>query len=175
MKRCPNCGQTYSDPALNFCLADGELLSYLSPDAPFDQVGGSTRDDSPPTMVMDRSRVTDPTNWAPRSGLPAQWQDPSPAGAGRQYPMGQYRARVTDQTLPTISLVLGIIACFLVCCTGGIWLGLPAAIVGFLGMRNVDKDPYNYGGRGMAIAGMVLGIITFLISTFILIVGSLPQ
>lgn len=31
MKTCPQCGRTYSDETLSFCLADGELLS-----APFD-------------------------------------------------------------------------------------------------------------------------------------------
>lgn len=26
MKKCPNCGRTYADPALNFCLQDGTVL-----------------------------------------------------------------------------------------------------------------------------------------------------
>lgn len=76
-----------------------------------------------------------------------------------------------DQTLPTISLVLSILACFLVCCSGGIWLGLPAAIVGFLGMRNADREPEKYGGRGLAIGGMVLGIVTFLGSIVFLLIS----
>jgi len=50
------------------------------------------------------------------------------------------------------------------CCYGGIWLGLPAAVLGFLGVRNAGNDPGKYGGRGMAVGGMVLGIVTFLIS-----------
>ena len=52
----------------------------------------------------------------------------------------------------------------MICCYGGIWLGLPAAVVGFLGMRNADNDNSRYSGRGMAIGGMVLGIISFLTS-----------
>jgi hypothetical protein len=50
----------------------------------------------------------------------------------------------------------------MICCYGGLWLGLPAAIVGYIGMRNADSDPTRYGGRGLAIGGMVAGIITFL-------------
>jgi hypothetical protein len=61
-------------------------------------------------------------------------------------------------------MILGICAAFMVCCWGGVWLGIPAAVVGFLGMRNAESDPTRYAGRGMAIAGMVLGIITFLAS-----------
>jgi hypothetical protein len=49
----------------------------------------------------------------------------------------------------------------MMCCYGGFWLGLPAAIVGFLGMRNADSDPSRYSGRGLAIGGMVLGVIAF--------------
>jgi hypothetical protein len=52
-----------------------------------------------------------------------------------------------------------------------LWLGVPAAIVGFMGMRNTDRDPARYGGRGLAIAGMVIGIITFVISMLLLVLG----
>ena len=66
--------------------------------------------------------------------------------------------------MPTIALILGILSMLLICCYGGIWLGLPAAVVGFLGMRNADNDNSRYGGRGLAIGGMVLGVISFLMS-----------
>ncbi len=167
MKRCFKCGERYSDPTLNFCLNDGELLvqesSYQPPPTQF-------ADDSPPTLVMDQPRVTNPIDFSHSS--PAQWQGGVPQPADRQFAIAGYGTS-RDQTLPTISLILGIISCFLVCCAGGIWLGLPAAIVGFLAMRNTERDPTRYGGRGMAIGGMVLGIITFLASVFFLIFGQL--
>lgn len=78
-----------------------------------------------------------------------------------------------DQTLATVSLILGIVSCFLVCCAGGIYLGLPAAILGYIALRNSDTHPDRYTGRGLAIGGMVLGIITFLASLFFLIFGQL--
>ena len=164
MKRCLRCGQTYADDTLNFCLSDGELLVKE----------GSNRDpfdDTPPTIVMDPPRVTNPIDWAPSS--PAQWQAPqSPVPVGQQYSVSPY-GTARDQTLPTVSLVLAIISCFLVCCAGGIWLGLPAAIVGFIAMRNIDANPQKYTGRGMAISGMVIGIVTFLASLLFLIFGQL--
>jgi hypothetical protein len=167
MKRCLKCGQTYSDDSLNFCLNDGELLiqqtRYEPPPTQF-------ADDTPPTLLMNQPRVTNPIDWA-QSSI-AHPQGSPPAIANQQYGMAAY-GMARDQTLPTISLVLGIISIFLVCCAGGILLGLPAAIVGFIAMKNVDSNPEKYSGRGMAIAGMVIGIVTFLASVFILIFGQL--
>jgi hypothetical protein len=61
----------------------------------------------------------------------------------------------------------------MVCCAGGIWLGVPAAVLGFLGLRNAENNPMRYSGRGMAIGGIVLGIITFLASVLFIIFGQL--
>ena len=167
MKRCLKCGQTYSDETLNFCLNDGELLirqaGYEPPPTQF-------ADDSPPTVLLNQPRVTNPIDWA-HSSL-AHPQGSTPATTNQQFGIAGYSA-ARDQTLATISLVMGIVSVFAVCCLGGIWLGLPAAIVGFIAMRNVENNPAKYSGRGMAIAGMVLGIVTFLASLFFLIFGQL--
>lgn len=166
MKRCPRCYKVYSDDALNFCLDDGELLENYS--------GGaqplSVSDESPPTLVMESPRVTNPIGW--QASHPIQpWQ------AGQQGIQGQYSnptfQRSRDQTLPIISLILGIAACLMVCCAGGVWLGVPAAVLGFLGLRNAENDPTRYTGRGMAIGGIVLGIVTFLASVLFIIFGQL--
>lgn len=156
MKHCPRCQKTYEDPVLNFCLDDGELLMVLAP--------GRYADDSPPTVILDQARVTNPASWpqTPQSQPPARYQNPQPAYQNQQF--GQNYVAAKDQTLPTISLILGICSFLLICCYGGIWLGLPAAIVGFIGLRNADSDTSKYGGRGLAIGGMVLGTITFLAS-----------
>lgn len=167
MKRCLKCGQAYSDETLNFCLEDGELLIK---EAGYDPPPTIFADDSPPTLLMNQPRVTNPIDWANSSLAPPQGS--TPAVAGQQYGIAQYGSP-RDQTLATVSLVLGIVSVFLVCCLGGIWLGLPAAIVGFIAMRNVESNPTKYSGRGMAIGGMVLGIVTFLASLFFLIFGQL--
>ena len=167
MKRCLRCGQTYSDDTLNFCLNDGELLIQQSGyGAPPTQYA----DDTPPTLLMNQPRVTNPIDWA-QSSI-AHPPSPVPSIANQQYGLAAY-GESRDQTLPTISLVMGIISVFLACCAGGIYVGLPAAIVGFVAMKNIESNPGKYGGRGMAIAGMILGIVTFLASVFILIVGQL--
>ena len=166
MKRCLKCGQTYLDETLNYCLNDGEMLvrdtGYEPPPTQF-------ADDTPPTLVMNQPRVTNPIDWGHSSLVQQQY-------GGTQAQNEQYGApgfAPKDQTLPTVSLALGIISIFLVCCAGGIWLGLAAAIVGFIALKNTDNNPAKYGGRGMAIAGMVIGIVTFLASMFFLIFGQL--
>ena len=166
MKRCLRCGQTYLDETLNFCLNDGEVLvretGYTPPPTQF-------ADDTPPTLVMNQPRVTNPIDWAPTSlaqqqqGIPVQ---------NPQYGMAGY-AESKDQTLPTVSLALGILSIVIACCFGGIWLGLPAAIFGFIALKKIDSNPVKYGGRGMGIAGMVIGIVTFLATIFFLILGGL--
>ncbi len=170
MKKCLKCGQTYVDETLNFCLSDGERLVELR--GGYNPPATEYADDSPPTLMMNEPRVTNPIEWG-HGGPPAAWQNQSPVPVTQQYPAVGFGSETPNQTLPTISLVLGIISCIMVCCAGGIWLGLPAAIVGYIALRNADNYPNRYGGRGLAIGGMVLGIITFLASLFILIFGQL--
>lgn len=161
MKQCPRCNQTYSDDQLNFCLDDGELLTAFVKEPPPTRYA----DDPPPTLFMNEARVTNPASWPASSPASAGWQPP----VQQQQQNLQNRPFISpafvqsrDQTLPTIALILGILSLVLVCCYGGIWLGLPAAIIGFMGMRNADSDRHRYGGRGMAIGGLVLGVISFL-------------
>ena len=164
MKICPKCNQTYDDTNLNFCLNDGEFLN------------DADKDDAPPTIMMD-ARTTSPNAWqqSPPMSEPLNvWQNQSSNIQNQPVygaPMPMYQAQ--DQVLPTISLVLGILSLLLFCCYGGIFLGIPAAVVGYLGMRNADSDPTRYGGRGMAIAGIALGSISFVIAVIFFIVGIL--
>lgn len=162
MKQCPRCSQTYSDDSLNFCLNDGELLTVFGQQQP----AGRFEDEPPPTMILDQARVTNPVGWPQSAQPPAQWQPQMM----QPQPFGSFVA-ARDKTLPTVALILGLLSVVLICCYGGIWLGLPAAIVGFLGMRNADSNPDIYEGRGLAVAGMVLGIISFVASFIFAIIA----
>jgi hypothetical protein len=166
MKRCPSCGKTYSDQNINFCLNDGELLSRLtepnfsssSNDEPPPTIFA---DDSPPTLMMNSARITNQTNWQAPAQPPVPWQPQQPVGFASGLPA---HLQPKSQTLPTVALILGISSLIFVCCFGGIWLGLPAAITGFIGMRNADMFPDRFSGRGMAITAMIIGTVTFFIS-----------
>ena len=166
MKRCLRCGQTYSDDTLNFCLNDGEMLiqqtGYESPPTQY-------ADDTPPTLLMNQPRVTNPIDWAHSSIAHPQGSTPA---TNQQYGMAAYGS-APNQTLATASLIMGIISIFLVCCGGGVYVGIPAAIAGFIAMKNAENNPAKYTGRGMAVAGMVIGIVAFFASVFFLIFSQL--
>lgn len=165
MKQCPRCNKTYTDEALNFCLDDGEMLTILPAEPRFA--------DDPPTMVMDQARVTNPVNWPQAPQMPAQppmqWQQPQGQMFGTAYPA----MRSPDQTLAIISLCLGIGSVTIGwCCYLGVLLGPAAMITGFIAMQKNKKDPQTYGGRGLAIGGIVTGAIYFaLLILFFIIYG----
>ncbi|MGI8641165.1 MAG: DUF4190 domain-containing protein [Pyrinomonadaceae bacterium] len=159
MKICPICSQTYNDNEQNYCLNDGATLTKSS-------------DDAPPTLFMDPPRITN-QDW--QASEPANWQNPAPVSPWQNQANLQNQpfappmlTHGQDQTLPTVSLVLGILSFVLFCCYGGFPLGIAALITGYLGMNNANKDSMKYGGRGMAIAGLILGAVS-VVGSFIFI------
>src|SRR5690606_16979248 len=140
MKHCPQCGQRYGDANINFCLEDGELLKDLS-DAPPTMLGSEPprsqyADDQPPTVLMNPTRVTN-SNWD-AGGPPAPWQTEQTVQPMGYAPPMVYNS-TPDQTLPIVAVALAAASVLMVCCYGGLWLGLPAAVIGYIGMSNADK------------------------------------
>jgi len=179
MKQCPKCGQSFADPNLNFCLNDGELLTQSADTSIRSTFGnkaptGYADDDAPPTVMMNDPRATNPAGWQ-GSSSPVPWQAQTPVYQSPQQLGTQNYGSSQDQTLPIVSLVLGVLSLLFICCYGGIWLGIPAAVVGYFGMRNADADPTRYGGRGLAIGGMVVGAITFLAAIAFIILQIIGQ
>lgn len=70
----------------------------------------------------------------------------------------------------TISLVLGILSIF-TCITG-----IPAAILGFMALGDIKRQPRRIGGKGMAIAGIVTGLCGMAFSmVFLLLIPAISQ
>lgn len=149
MKVCPNCQQQYADDDLNFCLNDGGILTREI-------------DDAAPTVMLNQARTTN-QNWSnvnndpftPWQNQPLQQQQQNQAFYKPQWTQGN------DQTLPTLSLIFGILSMLMVCCYGGFYFGVAALIIGYIGWNNSVKDPEKYGGQGLALAGLILGAISF--------------
>jgi len=179
MKRCPKCGQTYTDKDLNFCFNDGELLSYLAEDAPISSRPAPPvyADDPPPTEFLGSSRVTNETKWEPPQAPPAVWQ--GNRTAVDQTPFSQFPTQIAqNQTLGIVSLGLGIGAMTLGwCCSSGLLLSPAALITGFIALSQIKKDPRSYGGRGFAngpivtAAGFLALYILFIIIYGIALIG----
>ncbi|MBS1793923.1 MAG: DUF4190 domain-containing protein [Acidobacteria bacterium] len=162
MKICPICRQTYSDDNLNFCLNDGNFLESAS--------GAS--DNAPKTLYMDPPRVTDQTNWNQTNFPPTAYTNQSqmrPPQTGAVAFASPINAQ--EKTLPIISMVVGILAVLIGCCYGGIPLGTGAIIVGLIALNQQKSDPGRYGGRGMAIAGIVTGAIGLSISLMVILLS----
>jgi hypothetical protein len=158
MKVCPNCQQQYPDDNLNFCLNDGGVLTKIV-------------DDAAPTVILNKARTTD-QNWSYQEPL-APWQSqPPPVQQQQQHMMNQpWKPRGNDQTLPIISLILGVMSLLLTCWCGGFYFGIPALITGYMGMNNAKNNPTIYSGREMAIAGLILGVVSMMISLMIILVA----
>ena len=121
----------------------GEPETVLQPPA------GSPFDTPPPAPVAE---------WTPPPAPDAAWQNQQ-VGSNTPFQPPAVGGSV-NQTLPIVSLVLGIIS---ICCYISPLTGLAALVTGYLGMKNVNKDPQNYGGKGLATAGMIIGGIFFLV------------
>ncbi len=104
--------------------------------------------------------------WTPPPAPDASWQNqeigsntpfqPPPAGV----------AGGENKTLAIVSLVLGILSCL---CCFSVVTGPAALITGFMARKKADEDPAQYGGRGLALGGMITGAIGFLIGVAVII------
>jgi hypothetical protein len=80
----------------------------------------------------------------------------APAPAASQLAPGQ----VPSQGLAIASMICGIVA-LVICCA---WylacvLGLVAVVLGFVALGKIKGDPVRYRGKGMAITGIITGIL----------------
>ncbi len=124
---------------------------FSAPPSPFDSPFGQNDMSNQPANVGSA--------WTPPPAPVQSWGE---QGVGQNTPFQPPPAGTggLNQTLPIVSLVLGIIS---LCCYISPLTGLIALITGYLGMKNANNDPANYGGKGLAIAGMIVGGLFFLL------------
>lgn len=143
--------KTYFQPepaAPAFPTPEPESPKFAEPEpAPANKFDSFEPQSTPQSAPIAQSSWTPPA--APVSGSPAMSAPPA-AGTGTK----------VNQTLPIVSLVCGILS---VCCWISPLTGLIAIITGFLGMKNAKNDPMHYGGKTLAMVGLILGALFFLI------------
>lgn len=97
------------------------------------------------------------TEWMPPPAPVSGWQNQNLDGITPfQSPVIQGQ----DKTLAIVSLVCGILS--LTCC--GPVTGIVALVTGFIAKNKIDAEPLHYTGRGMALAGMITGGISILLT-----------
>lgn len=165
---------------------DGSMVGYQPPTAPpfdapkppparevdspfgsgFQEPAASSSPFQPPAPFGNAepfNQTTAPAEWTPPPPPVSEWQNQD-LGANTPFqPPGAVGGQ--DQTLAIVSLVCGILG--IVCC--GLLTGIPAIITGYMAKNNADANPNQYGGRGLAVAGMIMGGISILFSILAII------
>ena len=154
MKRCPVCNATFDDPYLSFCPNDGTPLVRMSPDEAHTLLLSSSRATEPSAApATSPPPVPQPYSWA--DDTPTQWTPPPPPAI---------RGPTTQQqALAGASLVLGILGITVGWICGGPFMALFAVILGIVALMQIRKDPVHYGGKPMALIGLVLGALVLVI------------
>ncbi len=172
MKRCPTCNQTFEEDWLSFCTNDGTSLvdftpSRKEPPPTIRVTAPNTSPSGKPTFDLPGSYTPSPVRFAEAKPPAPSWQPPpSPAtySAGPQ------------QGLAITSLIVGLISipstfAGALCCLG--LIPAPVGIItGIISLVQIKSDPARYGGKPMAIIGIVSGALSLLITLgFILLYG----
>lgn len=122
---------------------------------PFNQPSfGSQESYSPPFQQ---------TEWTPPPAPVSEWQNQN-LGANTPFQTPMVAGQNQNQTLPIVSLVCGVLSFILLCCYGGVPLGIVALITGYLGIQNINTDSLNYTGKNLAIVGMIFGGVSIALS-----------
>ena len=143
---------TYEPPAPaapNFPqFQDPEPVVSNAAPSPFDPPASSTPAWTPPPPAIEpSSHQQEPMQNSPYT--------PSPAAGG------------PSQTLAIVSLVAGILG--LTVCCGALVPSLVAVVLGFMARGKANSDPANYGGAGLALGGLITGVIGVIGSIIVLI------
>ena len=131
---------------------------FSQPPSPFGSAGGS----SDPFAPASNQPMGD---WNPPPAPVQSWQD---QGLGANTPFQPPAAGAgQNQTLAIVSLVSGVLSCL---CCFSIITGPAAIIMGFMAKGKADADPANFGGRGLALGGMITGVVGTLIGLAAIII-----
>jgi len=159
MKRCPTCNQRFTDEWLTFCTQDGTSLVDMpaSSDEPpvtvvYPSLPPSVSPLEQPTMDYPGAYQPPPVLMAPQPQQPLQagWNPPPPPAYASQ----------PQKNLALLSLILSIASIPLgFCCYIGFLTSPIAIVLGIFSLFKIKQDPSKWGGKGMAIAGVVIGAL----------------
>ncbi len=131
----------FNPPTPNFpAFKDPEPVVGTASSNPFDSPGAATPEWTPPPAI-------EPS--LPNQGFAPNSPSQPDAAAGGQ-----------NKTLAIVSLVLSLLS---IPCCGLIIVGIAGAITGFMAKGKADGNPAEYGGRSLALAAIVIGLLTTLV------------
>jgi Domain of unknown function (DUF4190) len=179
MKRCPKCNQVFDEEWLSFCTKDGTSLmdtsalpqepppTMMSPPLP-----PSVSPSEQPTINLQTSQ---PAPYSPPAPMQQSWQPPpQPMQSGWQPPPPPAYAKGKKQGLAIASLILGGVSITIgLCCYLGVLTSPTAIILGIISLSQIKNNPDENGGKPMAIIGVVLGGLYFVVVAFIILIYGL--
>ena len=93
-------------------------------------------------------------------------------GAGTGAPVTVIR-RSMNNGFAITGLVLGIFSLTIgLCCCSGMPFSFLGLVFSIIGLSQINREPQRYGGKGIAIAGLVLSILSLLLSFLLMLLGS---
>lgn len=105
----------------------------------------------------------EPQGWTPPPVPNANWQDQQ-IGQNTPFQPPPDGVQGQNKTLAFVSLGLGLLS---IPCCGFILFGLGAIVTGFMAKSKADNNPNEYGGRGLALAGLIIGAITIVLGIIV--------
>jgi hypothetical protein len=169
MKRCPRCNQTFTDEWLTFCTQDGTSLVNVEP-SPNEPPPTVAYPFMPPSVSPSEQTTQDlPGVYKPPPVQFSAPQSPQPVWG----PQPPFAGPKLQQGLATTSLVLGIVSVTIGwCCYFGVLTSPIAIALGLYALAQIKNEPTKYGGRPLAIGGIIAGSLYFVfIALIILIYG----
>ena len=168
MRQCPKCNAQFDDAWMSFCPEDGMILvdpSLAGIKSSADPSSSIESED--PTLVYRppvepgswaQTEVETPSQpvWTPPVQTPAQpqpWRPPPPPPYVKSPSPG---IAVGSMVVGIASLVLGVL-CF------GPVIGVVAIALGIVALTQNKKMPQHVGGKGFAVAGIVMGSLSLLL------------
>jgi starvation-inducible outer membrane lipoprotein len=74
--------------------------------------------------------------------------------------------------MAVVGLVMGILSVTLgLCCCYGLPFNLLGIVFSAVALAQIKNDPEHYQGRGLAIAGLVLSVLSFLLVGLLFVIG----
>jgi hypothetical protein len=106
-----------------------------------------------------------PPGGFPPPGPPGGFPPPGPPGGPPPYdPAGGgfgMPPQKPQNAFGIAALVLGIVSIVVCCCYAGFWAGIPAIILGYLGMKKADQGLAT--NKPLALAGLITGAVGLLL------------
>ena len=130
------------------------------------------------TLVQEEGGAWKPLSTFPEFGVSVPTAPPPPAPpppvaapAVITPPPSDITPGSRTHVLAIASLVMGILSLALCCCCYGLPFNVLGIVFSAVALVQIRNDPEHYQGRGMAIAGLALSLLSLLLVGLLMVIG----